>query len=160
MSRSNARRDYRVGQGIKGFFRILIVNADAAFDRHRNRHRRLHGGNAIADPLRLRHQAGAEAAVLHAVGRAADIEIDLVIAEVGANPRRGRQRLRLAAAELQRDRVLRRIERQEPRPITMQHRAGGEHFGIEQRPPRQQPMEIAAVTVGPIHHRGDGKCSR
>ena len=35
-----------------------------------------------------RHQAGAEAALLHAVGRAADIEVDLVIAEIVADLRR------------------------------------------------------------------------
>jgi len=58
----------------------------------------------------LRHQAGAEAALLHPVGRAADIEVDLVIAQVGADARALRQRRRIAAAELQRDRMLERVE--------------------------------------------------
>ena len=73
--------------------------------------RRLHRGDAIADQLRLGHQAGAEPAVLHAVGRAADIEIDLVIAEVGADrARTAASASRIAAAELHRDRMLRRID--------------------------------------------------
>ena len=68
-------------------FRILLVDADAAFHRDRDRDRRLHRGDAVADQRRLRHQAGAEAAFLHAVRRAADIEIDLVVAEVRADAR-------------------------------------------------------------------------
>jgi hypothetical protein len=39
----------------------------------------------------------------------------------------------------------------------MQHRTGGEHLGIEQRPPRQEPMQIAAMPVGPFHHRRNAK---
>ena len=41
------------------------------------------------------------------------------------------------------------------RHITVQQRAGGHHLGIQQGPGRQQAMEIAAVPVGPVHHRGD-----
>ena len=54
------------------------------------------------------HQAGAEAALLHAVGRTADIEIDLVIAEILADARASAERGRIAAAELQRHRMLER----------------------------------------------------
>jgi hypothetical protein len=42
----------------------------------------------------------------------------------------------------------------------MQHRAGGDHLGIEQRTPRQQAMEEPAMPVGPIHHRCDRKPMR
>ncbi len=108
---------------------------------------------------RLRHQASAEAAILHAIGRAAGIEIDLVKAEVGADPRAFGERARVRAAKLQRDRMLGRIVTQKPRPIAMQHRAGGEHFGVKQRAARQQTMEEPAVPVGPFHHRGDGKAA-
>ncbi len=93
-------------------FRILLVDADAAFDGDRNRNSRLHRRNAVADQRRLGHQAGAEAAILHAVGRAAGIEIDLVKAEIGADPRAGRKRVRIGAAKLQRQRMLGRIETQ------------------------------------------------
>ena len=53
--------------------------------------------------------------------------------------------------------MLGRIEAQEPRAVAMQHRAGGQHLRIEQRPARQQPMEEPAVPVRPFHHRGDTK---
>ena len=44
-------------------------------------------GHALGHQRRLAHQAGAEAAALHPVGRAADVEVDLVVAEVLADPR-------------------------------------------------------------------------
>ena len=157
--------DQRVGSGaldvlrenLQRRFRILLVDADAAFDRDRNSHGRLHRRDAIADQRRLRHQAGAEAAVLHAVGRAAGIEIDFVEAEIGADPRAGRERARIGAAELQGERMLGRIEAQQPRAVAVQHRAGGQHLGVKQRAPRQQAMEEPAMPVGPFHHRSDGK---
>ncbi len=51
------------------------------------RDRVLHGGDAVADQCRLGHQAGAEAALLHALGGTADIEVDLVEAEIGGDAR-------------------------------------------------------------------------
>ena len=122
---------------------------------------RLHGGDAIADQRRLRHQAGAEAALLHAVGRAADIEVDLVVAEVRADARAtAASAARIAAAELQRDRMLGRIEAEQPRAVAAQHRAGGHHLGVEQRAARQQAMEEPAMPVGPFHHRRDAEAAR
>jgi hypothetical protein len=32
-----------------------------------------------------------------------------------------------------------------------------QHLRVKPRPPRHQAMEDAAMPVGPIHHRGDGK---
>ena len=87
--RVGAGRDHAARQHVERNFRILVVDADPAFDRDRNCHRALHGRDAIGDQRRLRHQAGAEAAVLHPVGRTADIEIDLVVAEVLADLRGG-----------------------------------------------------------------------
>ena len=78
--------DHAARQRIERRFRILVVDADAAFHRDGNFHRPLHRGDAVGHQRRLRHQAGAEAAVLHAVRRAADIEIDLVIAKILADP--------------------------------------------------------------------------
>ena len=124
------------------------------------RDRGLHGGDAVADQRRLRHQAGAEATLLHAVGRTADIEVDLVVAEIRRDARALGELARIAAAELQRHRMLGRVEGQEPRAVAVQHRAGGDHLGIDQRPARQQAMEEPAVPVGPFHHRRDGKLSR
>ena len=152
--RHDRRRERR-----QRLFRILVVDADPAFHRHRDRHRGLHGGDAIADQRRLRHQAGAEAALLHALGRTADVEIDLVVAEIRADPRTVRERSRIGAAELQRHRMLGRIETDQPRAVAAQHRAGGHHLGIDQRAARQQAMEEPAMPVGPLHHRRNGKAS-
>jgi hypothetical protein len=46
---------------------------------------------------------------------------------------------------------------QQPGAVAVQHRAGGEHFGIKQRPTRQQAMEKPAMPVSPFHHRGDAE---
>ena len=153
--------DQRVGPGPLHHFgerkqhlvRVLLVDADAAFDRHRDIHRRLHGSNTVADQRRLVHQAGAEATFLHPVGRAADIEVDFVVAEAFADAGALRQRGRLRAAELQRHRVFACIEAKKPVAVAMQDGAGGQHLGIEQRPARHEPMEEPAMPVGPVHHR-------
>ena len=142
---------------IERFLRILVVDADAAFDGHRDFHRRLHGGDAVADQARLRHQAGAEPALLHAIGGAADIEIDLVVAKLGADARALCERRRVGAAELQRHRMLRRIEAEQARAIAPQHRARGDHLGVDQRTAREQTVEGPAMPVGPLHHRRDAE---
>ena len=128
-----------------------------AFDRDGNAHRALHGGDALGDQLRLRHQAGAEAAVLHPVRRTADIEIDFVVAEILADFRRRREIARIRAAELQRHRMFAGIEAEQPRAVAMNDGAGRQHLRVEPRTPRHQTMEDAAMPVGPVHHRGDGK---
>ena len=74
------------------------------------------------DELRLGHQAGAKAAVFHAIRRAADVEIDLVIAETLADARGFRELARIGAAELQRDRMLAGVEAEQPRAIAMNDR--------------------------------------
>ena len=131
--------DQRVGAGgddaarqrVERDLRILIVDADPAFDGDGNADRALHRRDAIGDQRRLRHQAGAEAAVLHPVRRTADIEIDLVIAEILADPRGGREIARIGAAELQRDRMLARVEAEQPRAVAMNDGAGRQHLRVE-----------------------------
>src|SRR5262249_13398139 len=102
------------GDRLKGVLRILIVDADTAFDRDRQLDRAGHGSDAVADERRLRHQAGAEAADLHAIRGTTDIEVDLVIAELFGDTRALGKLPRIAAAELERNRMLGRIVRQEP----------------------------------------------
>ena len=75
--------------------------------------------------------------------------------KLGADARASGKRARLGAAKLQRHRMLGRIEPQQPRAVAVQHRAGGQHLGIEQRAARQQAMEEPAMPVGPFHHRSD-----
>ena len=113
--RIGAGRDGCVGELVERRLRVLLVDADAALDRDRHRDRGFHRRDAVGDERRLAHQAGAEAAVLHPVGRAADVEVDLVIAEIRADARRSGEVARIGAAELQRDRMLRRLEAEQAR---------------------------------------------
>ena len=94
---------------------------------------------------------------LHTVGRAADIQVHLVIAEVLRDARGLRQPGRIAAAQLQRQRMFDRLMAQQPRAVAMQHRLRRHHLGIEQCVFRQATMQHPAGTVGPVHHRGHGK---
>ena len=103
--RVRAGGDHAARERIERDFRILVVDADPALDRDGNADRALHRGDAVGDQRRLRHQAGAEAAVLHPVRRTADIEVDLVIAEILADLRCDRELARIRAAELQRHRM-------------------------------------------------------
>src|SRR6185437_12887830 len=118
-------------------------------------YRALHGLDAGCNQLRLRHQAGAEAAVLHPVRRTADIEVDLVIAELLADLRRDREVARIGPAKLQRDGMLARVEAKQSLAVAMNDGARRQHLRIEPRTPRKQTMEDTAVPVGPIHHGRD-----
>src|SRR5438874_3497464 len=64
-----------------------LVDADAVLHRHRHWHGLADRPHAARDELGLRHQARAEGDALHALARAADVEIDLVIAVTLAQPR-------------------------------------------------------------------------
>jgi hypothetical protein len=75
-------------------------DADAVLHRHRHIHRVRHGLHAVGHQARLVHQAGAESAALHALARAAAVQIDLVVAPLRTQARGMGQVRRLAAAEL------------------------------------------------------------
>src|SRR5947209_20470559 len=98
---------------------VLIIDADAAFDGDRNLHVRLHGRETVGDEARLRHETSANTTLLHAIRWAADVEINLVVAEIGCDPRAVRKLPGLAAAELKRNRMLRRIVGKKPRAIAV-----------------------------------------
>ena len=159
--------DQRIGAGqlhflrerIERCFGILVVDADAAFHGHGDRHRGLHRHNAVSNKIGLGHQTGAEPAFLHAVRRAADIEIDFTIAEIRPDARAFLQLPRIGASKLQRDRVLESVKAEQPLAITVDHGAGRDHLGIEHRPAREQPMEEPAMPVRPFHHRGDAEAA-
>jgi hypothetical protein len=150
-----ARAGHGVDEALEIGFRILIVDADAAFDSDGDAHALLHGGDAGGDQIRLGHEAGAEAALLHAIGRAADVEIDLVVAQRFADGRRLGELRRIGAAELQRQRFLFSAETQEACAIAMDHGIGRDHLRIEKRMARHEAVEVPAVPVRPIHHGGD-----
>ncbi len=133
------------------------VDADAVLHRDRQRaaQRVVHGLHAIAHQGRLGHQAGAERAALHPLAGAAAVQVHLVIAPLLRQPGTGRQIGRLAAAQLQRQRMLLGVEVEVAVLVAVQQRAGGHHLGVEPGVARDQPVEIAAVAVGPVEHRRD-----
>jgi hypothetical protein len=155
--RVRACSNHRAAQRIQRHFRILIVDTDAALYRDRNFDGLLHRRNAFSHELRLRHQARAEPAVLHAIRRTADIEIDLVVAEAFADPCALGEIARIRATELKRNGMLARIEAKQPLTVAMDDGAGRQHLGVKPSAPRQKTMEDAAMPVCPIHHRATEK---
>jgi hypothetical protein len=129
-------------------------------DRDRNRDRVAHRGDQPRDQRGLGHQARAEAAGAHALGRAAAIEVDLGVAPALAELGGVRERGRIAAAELQRDRMLGRIEVEVARHVAVRERGRGDHLGVEPRVRADLAVEVAAVPVGPLHHRRDAEAMR
>src|ERR1041384_4000616 len=106
-----------------------LVDADAVLHRHRQRHRIADRPHAARDELGLRHQAGAEGAAVPARARAADVEVDLVVAVARAEARAMEQLFRLAATELQRDRMFLDAERKVAIDIAVDEGAGRDHLG-------------------------------
>src|SRR3954447_26956472 len=49
------------------------------------------------------------------------------------------------------------IEAEQPLAIAMKNGAGRQHLRIKPPVPCHEPVEDAAMPVGPVHHRGDGK---
>ena len=89
-----------IGKNGKRRFRILFVDADAAFDCDRYRRGGLHRGDAVADQPWLGHQASAEAAFLDPVRWTADVQVDFIEAPLRGDLRGLRQRVRIGAADL------------------------------------------------------------
>ena len=115
-----------------------------------------HRGHAVGDEWRLGHQAGAEAPFLHAVRRAAAVQVDLVVAEViDREARAGGEGLRVGAAELQRQRVFGGVEAEVPGRVAVQDGAGRDHLGVQQHALRQQAREVTEVARRPVEHRRD-----
>ncbi len=151
---------HAIDEAVETRFGVLVVDADAALHRDGNAGGLAHRRDALADKIGLGHQAGAEPPGLHAIGRAADIEVDLVIAVARADLRRFGEALRIAAAELEPDRMLLGREAEHALAIAVEHGLRRHHLGIEEGPPRDQPQEVAAVAVGPLHHRRDTEFMR
>nr|GEX44184.1 transaldolase [Tanacetum cinerariifolium] len=128
---------------------VASIDADAVLHRHRNRHRVAHGLDAVGDQLRMPHQHRADHVVLHPIAGAADVEVHLVVARRLRQACAGSQVSRVAAAQLQRQRMLRLVVAQEPLGVTVQQRAGGDHLGIEQRerPDTGSHQAPAALTL-------------
>src|SRR6266850_1745317 len=131
------------------------VDAGSMLHRDRNADFAPDSRDALRDQRRLGHQAGAESALLHPLARAADVEVDLVVAVIRAELRAAGEILRVAAAELQADRVLRAIESEMLLDVAVEQRAAGDHLGVEPGTRADLPEKVPAMAVGEIHHRGD-----
>src|SRR5690554_4494991 len=112
---------------------ILVVYTDTAFYRDRNTYRITHGLHCSGDLIRIPHQARLDQVVLHTVAGTANVEIDLVIAPSLGNGSALCQLTRIAATQLQGNRVLDLIVAKETLTwAAMQNGPGGNHFGIQQ----------------------------
>jgi len=141
------------------FVVVVVVDADAGLDRHRHIHDLPHRRDAVAHQARLGHEARAEAARLHPVTRAADVEVDLVIAELRADARGFGQHRRVGATDLQRQGVFGCVESQQPLPVPVEDGLGRDHFRVEQSVGAQKAQKEPAMPVGPVHHGGDAERS-
>ena len=63
----------------------------------------------------------------------------------------------IGAAELQRDRLLERIEAEQPLALPVDHGIGNDHLGIEQCASRELAVQEPAMPVRPVHHGRDGQ---
>ncbi len=135
---------------------LVLVNADAVLDRDGHLHHVHHGLHAVGHQLGFVHQAGAKGTALHPLAGATAVEVDLVIAPLLSQPRAMRQIGRLAAPQLQGHGVLFGVEAQMALHIAMHQRTRGHHFGVQQGVPAQQPVQVAAMAIGPVHHRRNG----
>ena len=133
------------------------VDADAAFDGDREVDRPHHRRDTVRHQSGPRHQGSAEAATPHAGAGAADIEVDLVVAEGLADLGRAGEHARLRAAELQGERTFRLVEAEQPGTVAVQHRLRSDHLAVEKRPGGNQAQEVAPVPVGARHHRRDAQ---
>src|SRR3546814_12037881 len=94
--------------------------------------------------------AGAEAAALHPVARAAEVEVDLVVAARGTFARAGGEVFRLSAAELQRHRVLAGVEGQQAVAVAVQDGARRHHLGVDHRALADDSQGGPLVPVVPV----------
>ena len=146
----------RIDKIAQEFVAVLVVNADAGFDRHRDGDHVAHRLDTVCHQLSIPHQARAEHAVLHAIGRAADVEVDLVVAARFCQLRALRQRGRIAAAQLQGNRML-FLAIGQIVALAVNDCARGHHLGVKQRMAGELTQEVAAVSVRPVEHRRNGK---
>ncbi len=136
---------------------VAIIDTDPGLDRDRHLDRRLHRRDTVGHQPRLGHQTGAEATRLHPVRWTADVHVDLVIAPVRAQTCTLGHLSGVRAAELERHRVLARIEAQKAHLVTVEQGARGHHLGIELGLLGDQTQKAPAMPVGPIQHGRDAE---
>ena len=129
------------------FIAIPAIDADTVLDGNRDVAGIQHRLHAIGHQLRVAHQTGADQIVLHPITGAADVQVHLGITGLLRQPGALRQFLRIAATQLQRQRLLLRVITEKPLAIAVQYRAGGDHFGVQQGVAADQAGEIAIMPV-------------
>ncbi len=153
MSAATPARADRGGEVREKLVVVARIDTDAAFHGDRQLRALAHALDALGHQRRAQHETGAEGAALHPVARTSDVQVDLVEPRRRADARRRRELERIGAAELQRNRVLGRVVREQARGIAAHDRGRHDHLGVEQRVRRVEAMQVAAMAVGPIHHR-------
>jgi hypothetical protein len=139
---------------------FIVIDADAVLDGDVDRDSVAHRLDAVGHQLRLVHQAGAKRTLLHALGGAAAVQVDLVVAPLLAELGALGQITRVAAAQLQGDGMLDVVEAQMTLGVAIDQRAGVDHLGVEPGVAGDLPVEDAAVAVGPVHHRSNRQTAR
>jgi len=149
--------DLAVDEAGKHVVVVVLVHAQAALHRHRDINRIDHGRNALGHQRRLAHQARAKTPGLHAIRRAAAVEVDLVIAPLGGDARGLRQQHRITATQLQGQRLLAAVEAEQALAVAVDDRVGVHHLRVQAYARCQHAVENAAMAIGPVHHRGNGQ---
>ena len=151
-----ARRMHRADEVAHKAITLVLVDANAVLHGDRHLHRIHHGLDAIGDVLGLLHQAGPKSTALHPVTGAAAVQVDFVIPPLRAQLRTAGQGGRIVATELQRHRMLFGVKAQMPLGAAVDDGAGIHHLGVQQHMATQQPVQVAAMAVRPVHHRRNG----
>ncbi len=151
------------GNGANEIYQALvvvhIVYANTVFDGDRNGNRLLHSSYALGYQRWMRHQAGADHAVLYPVARAAAVEVDLAIAPALTNARAFGQFLWVAAAQLQSQRLFAGAVIQQSVFVAVQQGATGDHFAVKHGAAGEQAPKGAAIAGRPLHHGGQGEAA-
>ena len=79
-----AGRRHRVDEVQQRLVGVMVIDADPVLHRDRQAAGLGHGRHAAGHPLRISHQTGAEAPLLHLLAGAAHVEVDLVVAPGGS----------------------------------------------------------------------------
>ena len=156
----------RVHEGQQLGVGVALVDADAVLHRHRQGAGLRHGGDAACHHLWLRHQAGAEAPLLHLLTGAAHVEVHFVVTAIRRDPRGLRQQPRVVTPQLQGHGMLDRVEADQPlQPLlspmiaaragqaAVVHRLGHHHLAVEQAAAADLTEQHPEVPIGVVQHR-------
>mmetsp|Transcript_15448 Transcript_15448/g.58748 ORF Transcript_15448/g.58748 Transcript_15448/m.58748 type:complete len:221 (-) Transcript_15448:42-704(-) len=137
---------------------VHLVDADAAFDARRQaRHALLHGLHDVGNEVLLSHQGGTKATLAsHALGRAAAIEVHLVVSKIACDASCPSHDIWIRPAQLQHQRLLLRTVRKEAVEQSVVRGVndllGRDHLRPKHGLLAKQAEEEAEVAIGVVHH--------